>query len=119
MTGIPALEMDALWDEFHTVVNMTSAELSAWLRTDASGERTEPLPEDLRPELGERVVEILAKRRTDLTDADVATMYEVVDTVRRERGDDAQLEPRAGDPAWRHRLMSVGHDPLASERKVT
>ena len=27
---------DALWDEFHTLVNMTSRELQDWLATDAA-----------------------------------------------------------------------------------
>jgi hypothetical protein len=36
---------DELWEEFHTVVNMTSAELRDWLRVDASGEDTEALPD--------------------------------------------------------------------------
>src|SRR6185437_4770454 len=33
---------DALWDEFHTLVNMTSRELQDWLATDAAHEDSEP-----------------------------------------------------------------------------
>jgi hypothetical protein len=35
---------DALWDDFHAVVNMTSRELRDWLETDAAGTETETLP---------------------------------------------------------------------------
>ena len=99
-----------LWDEFHLVVNMTSRELTEWLRTSAAGEETEELPDQAGRSLGQRVAGILAKRRSDLTDEDVAAMTKVVDLVRSERRED--LEPTAGDDRWRHRLMSVGHDPL-------
>lgn len=37
-------------------------------------------------------------------------MTKVVETVRRERGEDP--EPTAGDDHWRRRLMDIGHDPL-------
>ena len=101
---------DALWDEFHRVVNMTSRELHEWMRTQSAGEEVEVLPEEAGTSLGHRVAAILAKRRSDLTDDDVNAMTKVVDIVRRERRDD--LEPTAGDDHWRHKLMSIGHDPL-------
>jgi len=46
----------------------------------------------------------------DVTDEDVEVMRAVVTAVRAERGED--LEPHAGDDAWRHGLMALGHDPL-------
>ncbi|MEU1891130.1 DUF3140 domain-containing protein [Streptomyces pristinaespiralis] len=106
-----ALELDALWDEFHSVVNMTSQELSAWLQVQDAGEDTEPLPDRAGPATGRHVLSILQKRRTDLTDEDVRIMYEVVDRVEAER----QEQGAAGttdDTHRRHRLMSLGHDPL-------
>ncbi|QGN32187.1 DUF3140 domain-containing protein [Microlunatus sp. Gsoil 973] len=101
---------DDLWEEFHTVVNMTSAELEEWLLVEASGEHGEGLPEQDEADLGRHVVHILGKRRTDVTPDDVAIMQKVVDRVRSQRGVD--LEPTAGQTAWRHRLMRIGHDPL-------
>lgn len=101
---------DELWDDFHTVVNMTSRELEEFLRTDAASEQTEELPESGEDPVGRQVVHILGKRRSDVTDADVAVMEAVIETVRAQRRDD--LEPTAGDATWRHRLMSLGHDPL-------
>ncbi len=103
-------ELDDLWNEFHRVVNMTSRELQEWLMTRSAGERTEALPDQAGTENGRRVLEILGKRRVDLTDDDVRVMRKVVDTVTAERGVD--MEPTAGQSNWRHRLMTLGHDPL-------
>jgi hypothetical protein len=106
-----ALELDALWEEFHGVVNMTSQELTAWLQVRDAGEDVEPLPDRAGSPTGRHVLAILQKRRTDLTDDDVHVMYEVVDTVQaqlQERGAAASAE----DTGSRHRLMSLGHDPL-------
>jgi Protein of unknown function (DUF3140) len=102
---------DELWQEFHDVVNMTSRELADWLLVEASGEVAAETDATL-PELevGELVVAILGKRRTDLTDDDIDTMQQVVDQVRTIRGDEP--EPEAYDDDVRRMLMSFGHDPL-------
>ncbi|WP_059005951.1 DUF3140 domain-containing protein [Streptomyces specialis] len=114
MADTEAFEIDALWAEFHTAVNMTSQELAAWLRTSGAGEESEQPPERAGSERGRGVLAILRKRQMDLTDADIGLMHDVVDTVRAER----TAGPRDEGPeaAWRHRLMSLGHDPLRSER---
>jgi hypothetical protein len=105
---------EELWNEFHRVVNMTSRELTEWLRVAAAGEDAEALPEEAGTSLGRRVAAILAKRRVDLTHDDIDAMTKVVDIVHRERRDD--LEPTAGQDHWRHKLMSIGHDPLQPPR---
>lgn len=101
---------DELWDEFHRVVNMTSRELREWLATDAAGADGETPLDDVGDERSEAVLDILSKRRTDLTPDDVDVMRSVVAEVEAERGPDP--DPEAGDAEWRHRLMSLGHDPL-------
>lgn len=101
---------DELWDEFHRVVNMTSRELSEWLRTRDAGEEVEELPDQAGTPTGQQVLAILGKRRGDLTAHDGDVMRRVVDRVHAQRRDD--LEPTAGQPGWRRRLMSLGHDPL-------
>lgn len=58
---------------------------------------------------------ILQKRRTDLTDDDIRTMYEVVDIVSAEE-DGENGDAGAGDVRLRHRLMALGHDPLKPDR---
>jgi len=103
-----------LWEEFHRVVNMSSRELSEWLRIRSAEETTEELPDQAGPKTGRHVLEILQKRRGDLTSDDERVMRKVVDRVHAERRDD--LEPTAGQENWRHRLMSLGHDPLKGGR---
>ncbi len=105
-----ALEMDALWEDFHRAVNMTSQELAAWLRVCEADESAEPLPEQAGTPMGEHVLAILQKRRTDLTDEDVRVMYDVVDTVAEQT--DVENEPEAEETRRRQRLMTIGHDPL-------
>lgn len=104
-----------LWEEFHQVVNMNSEELRAWLLTAASGGEALPAEPGMGvPELGLQVVELLRKRKTDLTDADTETMRQVVDFVE----DRTEQRPAGGaaDSEWRHTLMTVGHDPLKPGR---
>ncbi|MFD4629123.1 DUF3140 domain-containing protein [Streptomyces sp. NPDC058284] len=114
MTDMPGTApegpQDGLWDEFHAVVNMTSRELGDWLKTRFAGEETEEVPDRAGTPNGRRVLEILGKRRVDLTPDDLRVMRKVVDTVTAERG--ADMEPTAGEAHWRHRLMTLGHDPL-------
>jgi hypothetical protein len=105
------VEVDpALWEEFHRVVNMTSRELMDWLRTRSAGEDSEQFADQAGSQTGRHVVEILRKRRVDLTADDERIMRKVVDRVHAERS--ADMEPTAGDEAWRHRMMTIGHDPL-------
>jgi len=101
---------DELWDDFHRVVNMTSRELQDWLMVQSADEQTEAEPDRAGPPLGRHVLAILGKRRADVTPDDVRVMEKVVDRVTRQRG--ADMEPTAGQAAWRHKLMSLGHDPL-------
>jgi hypothetical protein len=103
-----------LWEEFHRVVNMSSRELSEWLRVCSADEEAEELPDAAGTETGRKVLHILQKRRVDLTDDDERVMRRVVDRIRAERGSD--LEPTAGQQGWRHRLMTIGHDPLKPPR---
>lgn len=100
----------ALWDEFHRLVNMSSRELADWLRTRSAHEETEALPDQAGSPTGQRVLHILRKRRVDLTEDDEKTMRRVVERIHAQRGED--LEPTAGQENWRHRLMTIGHDPL-------
>ena len=105
-----SLITDELWDEFHTVVNMTSRELTDWMLTSASGEATATVETTPELEVSRHVIAILGKRRTDLTADDIDTMTHVIDQVRTIRGE--ELEPEAYDDEVRRTLMLLGHDPL-------
>lgn len=101
---------NALWDEFHRVVNMTSRELSEWLRTESATPNGEEVPDRAGTETGQQVLHILRKRKADVTADDVEVIQHVIDQVYSQRRDD--LEPVQGDSAWRRALMDIGHDPL-------
>jgi hypothetical protein len=110
---IPA-EAELAWEDFHRLVNMTSDELRTWLLTDASGEEAFPAePGNGVSELGARVVDLLRKRKVDLTDGDADVMRQVVEYV--EEHLDAPPPDGASNERWRHELMTVGHDPLRPE----
>jgi hypothetical protein len=108
------MEVEVAWDSFREVVNMTSEELRAWLLTGASdqaaGSGGLPAGPDLGlPELGKQVVELLRKRKAELTQRDADVMEQVVDFVlTQEEEGPADTE---SDEEWRRSLMTVGHDP--------
>lgn len=104
-TDVP---VDEVWERFHEVVNMTSRELTEWL-----GERKELVadPADKAPPLGEAVLEILRKRRMDLTTDDIDTMWRVIAIVEDET-EGQSIGALISDERRKYRLMNVGHDPL-------
>ena len=99
--------------EFDAVVNMSAAELRNWLMTDESqkvgwkGEDGEAR-ESVGHASGRRIVELLGKRKSDLTDDDFAHMRKVVGYVHRHR---AQRPENIYTSRWRYSLMNWGHDP--------
>jgi hypothetical protein len=102
------LETEEIWERFHAVVNMTSRELLEWLGTQPD---LAPHPGERPAELGLAVVQVLAKRRTDLTEDDLTVMRKVVDVVEEETSGVSE-EEIAADERRRYRLLNVGHDPL-------
>ena len=104
------VEVDVAWDSFHQVVNMTSEELRAWLLTGASDDGEFPVDANIAlPELGAQVVELLRKRKVDLTERDADVMERVVDFVLKQEAEGPA--ETATDEQWRRALMTVGHDP--------
>jgi hypothetical protein len=110
------VEVDVAWDSFRQVINMTSEELRAWLLTEASvAEAAESgalpnEPDPGLPRLGRQVVELLRKRKVEMTQRDADVMEEVVDFVLTQEAEGpADTE---NDEEWRRSLMTVGHDPM-------
>ncbi|WP_371667408.1 DUF3140 domain-containing protein [Streptomyces sp. NBC_00289] len=109
------MEADAerqTWDEFREVVNMTPSRLDDWLGTaesrdagqhDGGGESTGHAS-------GRQIVDILRKKKGDLSDPDHQHMRKVVGYVRRHLAQRPSGDVR--DTTWRHSLMNWGHDPL-------
>jgi len=99
-----------IWENFHALVNMSSPELRDWLLNTPDGVDTyAPEPDVDVHELGLQVLQVLDKRRTDLTRSDIELMREVADLISSRLtnppDDDINNEP------WRDTLMTLGHDP--------
>ncbi|MET9001490.1 DUF3140 domain-containing protein [Amycolatopsis sp. NPDC004169] len=97
--------------EFGDSVNMTAKQLDDWLRTDeskAAGQHKDS--ESIGHQSGRRIVEILHKKKDDLTGDDLAHMRKVVGYVHRHLAQRPSGDVK--DTTWRHSLMNWGHDPL-------
>ncbi len=103
-----------VWEQFHELVNMSSPELRDWLLNTPDGVDTyAPEPDIDIHALGLRVLQVLEKRRTDLTESDVDMMREVTDLIR-----SRLQEPPEGDvndSPWRDTLLTLGHDPTRAD----
>jgi len=98
---------------FGAAVNMTAREIQAWLKTDESkavGMVRRGETESVGRQSARRILDILGRPRTQLTEADYGHMRKVVGFVNRHRA-----QRPAGDISrtrWRYSLMNWGHDPL-------
>ena len=84
----------ATYDAFKDLANMTPAQLEKWLATDESGRH---------------IIDILGKKKADLTDGDYAHMRKVIGYIKRHL---AQRPHEIEHSHWRYSLMNWGHDPL-------
>jgi hypothetical protein len=97
-------------EEFDEAVNMNRRELREWLETEESKSVGQGSSESKGHESGRRIVEILAKNKSDYTDEDIEHMGRVVSYVRRHQAQ--KPEGDVEDSNWRYSLMNWGHDPL-------
>ncbi|MET7370290.1 DUF3140 domain-containing protein [Streptomyces sp. NPDC005566] len=100
-------------EEFGEAVNMTPSSLKEWLATEESKEvgQSDGGGESTGHASGRRIVELLEKRNSDLTDNDIAHMRKVVGYVHRHLAQRPSGDVR--ETSWRFSLMNWGHDPLA------
>ena len=106
---------DTVHREFGEAVNLSAGELEKWLGTDESrsvGQQSGGSGESTGHESGRRIVELLRKKKDDLTEDDLAHMRKVHGYVQRhlaqEPGKDLETS------RWRYSLTNWGHDPLKS-----
>jgi hypothetical protein len=106
-------ERGETWDTFRELVNMSPSALEEWLATDVSQEAGQHTDggESTGHASGRRIVEILHKKKGDLSDSDYAHMRKVNGYIRRHLAQRPSGDVR--DTRWRHSLMNWGHDPLA------
>jgi len=107
------LDPDKVRRDFAGAVNMTAGEIENWLETDESRKVGWKGPDGKNNESvghasGRRIVQILRKRTTELTDDDLAHMRTVVGYVKRHS---AQRPENIYTSRWRYSLMNWGHDP--------
>ena len=108
---------EKLRKDFDEAVNMTALELRKWLATKESrsvgwkGKDGKGSGESVGHASGRRIVAILGKNKSDLTDDDYAHMRKVVGYVHRHR---AQEPANIATSRWRYSLMNWGNDPLKS-----
>ena len=112
---MPGIDRKKVRKDFAKAVNLSAAELRAWLATKDSrsvgwtGKDGKGSGESVGHASGRRIVAILAKENTDLTDDDFAHMRKVVGYVHRHL---AQEPANVATSRWRYSLMNWGHDPL-------
>jgi hypothetical protein len=111
-------EEDHIRKAFDSLVNLSPAELRAWLETPQSqkvgmvrrGER-----ESVGRQSAGKILAIRAKAPADLTDDDYRHMKKVIGYCRRHLAQRPRALRQGGDVThtrWRWSLMNWGHDPL-------
>ncbi|AGZ40377.1 DUF3140 domain-containing protein [Actinoplanes friuliensis] len=99
--------------DFRSAVNMTASELEKWLDTKESksvGQKDAEGHESVGHDSGRKIVKLLGKKKSDLSEADEAHMRKVVGYVHRHLAQRPSGDIK--DSKWRYSLMNWGHDPL-------
>ena len=107
---------EATYKAFKEVVNMTASTLEKHLKGEASqsvGQKKDGAGEATGHEEGRRIVEMLHRRKSELSDEDYGHMRKVVGYVHRhlKQGGPKDKDAVESSP-WRLSLMNWGHDPL-------
>lgn len=100
--------------DFKSAVNMTPKQLRDWLDTKQSkevGQKNAGNGESVGHEFGRHILEILDKKKADLTGTDHEHMAKVVGYVHRHLAQ--RPDGDISDTPWRYSLMNWGHDPKA------
>lgn len=108
-------EPEAAYKEFKSVVNMTKTRLENWLKTDESksvGFFREGEKESVGRQSGKLICKILAKKKSELKEADYKHMRKVIGYVRRHKMQGPHSPSKIPESRWRYSLMNWGHDPL-------
>ncbi|MBO3271313.1 DUF3140 domain-containing protein [Hymenobacter defluvii] len=105
-------ENEEVYKQFKDQVNMTASELEKWLKTDESKEVGQDSGdgESIGHKSGEHIIDILHKKKADLTDDDYAHMHKVHSYIGRHSAQGPEKDKEHS--RWRYSLMNWGHDPL-------
>jgi hypothetical protein len=102
-------KQEEIYQEFKEEVNMTPSSLKKWLETEESksvgwdsGDG-----ESIGHKSGEKIVELLSKKKAELTDSDYQHMQKVNGYIKRHM---AQLPQDPENSNWDYSLRNWGHD---------
>ena len=110
-TDLDDTQKKSLRDDFNEAVNMSAPQLEKWLKTDESksvGQTKDGNSESIGHKSGNRIIDILGKKASDLADDDYEHMEKVVSYVKRHL---AQRPAQVADSNWSYSLKNWGHDP--------
>lgn len=98
--------------DFHGAVNMTAAQLHAWLGTEESKRvgQKEGHSESVGHASGKRIAHLLERGKHDFSDEDLEHMRKVVGYIHRHLAQGPTKHDMATSD-WRYSLMNWGHDP--------
>ncbi len=111
-TKFDQAEEEQIYQDFKQAVNMTATQLQKWLQTPESKEvgfRHEGESESVGHESGQKIVDILHKKKAELNEPDFAHMRKVVGYVKRHLAQRPAGD--ISDTRWRYSLMNWGHEP--------
>ncbi|WP_266368212.1 DUF3140 domain-containing protein [Tellurirhabdus rosea] len=103
-------EKKEIYAEFDELVNMSASQLKKWLQSEESSNvgMDSGDGESVGHKSGEHIIEILDRKKADLSDDDYAHMRKVVGYIKRHR---AQRPKEVAGSNWAYSLKNWGHDP--------
>jgi hypothetical protein len=110
-TNLDEAQKKAVRQDFESVVNMSASQLEKWLKTDESktvGQVKDGDNESIGHKSGHRIIDILGKKTSDLSDRDYDHMSKVNSYVKRHS---AQRPAHVAGSNWEYSLKNWGHDP--------
>ena len=110
-TNLDEARKKVVRQDFDSVVNMSASQLEKWLNTEESkavGQVEDGDNESIGHKSGHRIIDILGKKTSDLSDSDYGHMNKVISYVKRHT---AQRPAQVADSHWEYSLKNWGHDP--------
>lgn len=103
-------EQQETYDRFHELVNMTASELSNWLETEESKDTGQDSGdgEAIGHKSGKMIVDILQKKKADLTEDDFHQMGRVISYISRHTAQ--RPDGDLADTNWNYSLKNWGYD---------
>jgi hypothetical protein len=104
------LDTEAIYKEFKELVNMTPAAIEKWLDTEESKKVgfDSGDGESVGHKSGEKIIDILHKKKTDLKDADYKHMQKVISYIKRHTAQKPKGD--VSETNWNYSLKNWGYD---------